>query len=465
MPAVPIYTLGMHLLDGFFRSPSVEPLFSDAAAVQAILDFEAALARAQARSGLISGSAASAIASSCRVDLFDLSSLAQAMPAAGNLAIPLLKQLNAIVGRSSPDALRYVHFGATSQDALDTGLVVQLRNAIRVIKNDLDDITAALVQLTETHRSTLLVARTWLQHALPTTFGYITAGWLDAFLQHRKRLEDQLENSLVLQFGGAAGTLAALGDRGTQIAKLLAEELALPLPRIPWHAQRERIAETATTLGLLSGTMAKISRDLSLYMQTEVGELSEPPSTGRGGSSTMPHKQNPVAAAAILASTSRVPALITTVLSGLAGEYQRSLGAWQSEWEVVPEIVRLTAGATHQLAALLPRLTVHSERMRANLDLTHGLIYAEAVSLALSEKLNRASAHRLVESACRCAQFEKRHLRAVLSEDADVTAILKAENIASLFEPANYLGSAGTFIDTVLAAAREQVPQEPSGKG
>ncbi len=465
MLAVPIYTLGMHLLDGFFRSPSVEPLFSDAAAVQAILDFEAALARAQARGGLISGSAAAAITSSCRADLFDLPSLAQAMPAAGNLAIPLLKQLNAIVGRNSPAALRYVHFGATSQDALDTGLVLQLRNAIRAIENDLNAITPALVQLTETHRNTLLVARTWLQHALPTTFGYITAGWLDAFLQHRKRLEDQLENSLVLQFGGAAGTLAALGDRGTQIAKLLAEELALPLPRIPWHAQRERIAETATTLGLLSGTMAKISRDLSLYMQTEVGELSEPPSTGRGGSSTMPHKQNPVASASILACASRVPALVSTVLSGLAGEYQRSLGAWQSEWEVVPEIVRLTAGGTNQLAALLPRLTVHSEKMRTNLDLTHGLIYGEAVSLALSEKLNRASAHKLVESACRSAQFEKRHLRAVLSEDPDVTAILKPENIASLFEPANYLGSAGTFIEAVLAAAREQLPQKPSGKG
>src|SRR6266851_2065074 len=176
----------MHLLDGFFRSPSVEPLFSDAAAVQAILDFEAALARAQARGGLISGSAAAAITSSCRADLFDLPSLAQAMPAAGNLAIPLLKQLNAIVGRNSPEALRYVHFGATSQDALDTGLVLQLRNAIRAIENDLNAITPALVQLTETHRNTLLVARTWLQHALPTTFGYITAGWLDEFLQQQQ---------------------------------------------------------------------------------------------------------------------------------------------------------------------------------------------------------------------------------------------------------------------------------------
>jgi 3-carboxy-cis,cis-muconate cycloisomerase len=455
----------MRLLDGFFRSPSVEPLFSDAAAVQSILDFEAALARAQARGGIISATVAAAISSSCRVELFDLPSLAQAMPSAGNLAIPLLKQLNTIVGRNSPDALRYVHFGATSQDALDTGLVLQLRAAIRSMEIDLETIVAALIDITEAHRNTLLVARTWLQHALPTTFGYIAAGWLDAFLQHRDRLQDQLENSLVLQFGGAAGTLAALGERGPQIARLLAEELAIPLPRIPWHAQRERIAATAATLGLLSGTMAKIARDLSLYMQTEVGELSEPPATGRGGSSTMPHKQNPVASAAILASASRVPALVGTALSAMSGEYQRSLGAWQSEWEVLPEIARLTAGGSHQLAALLPRLTVNAEKMRANLDLTQGLIYAEAVSLALSEKLNRASAHKLVESTCRRAQFEKRHLRAVLSEDAEVTAILSPENIASLFEPANCLGSAGTFIDAVLAAARSQLSQKLSVKG
>src|SRR6266581_3710497 len=455
----------MHLLDGFFRSPSVEPCFRDTATVQAILNFEAALARAHARAGIISADAAASITSSCRVELFDLASLAQAMPSAGNLAIPVLKQLNALVARHSPEASRYVHLGATSQDALDTGLVLQLRAAVLAIEKELDAILAALADLTHTHRRTLLVARTWLQHALPTTFGYITAGWLDAFLRHRERLEGLLERSLALQFGGAVGTLAALGDHGTQISKFLAEELALPLPRIPWHTQRERITETATTLGLLSGTMAKIARDLSLSMQTEVAELSEPPSTGRGGSSTMPHKQNPVASAAILASASRVPALVSTVLSGLAGEYQRSLGAWQSEWEVVPEIVRLTAGASHQLASWLPRLTVHTEKMRANLDLTHGLIYAEAVSLALSEKLNRASAHKLVESACRLAQFEKRHLRSVLSEDPDVSAILKPENIATLFEPANYLGSAGTFIDAVLAAARPQVTSTPSVKG
>jgi len=435
----------------------VEPLFTDTDAIQSILDFEAALARAQARAGLIPEQFGATIASSCRAELFDLPALAQAMPSAGNLAIPLLKQLTALVARTSPDASRHVHYGATSQDALDTGMVLQLRSATRVLQAELDKIVSSLAELTSTYRKTLLVARTWLQHALPTTFGFITAGWLDACLRHRERLNTLLEYSLVLQFGGAAGTLAALRDRGAQVAALLAEELAIPLPRLPWHAQRERIAEVATAYGLASGTFAKIARDLSLHMQTEVAELSEPTASGRGGSSTMPHKQNPVACAAILASTSRVPPLVAAILSGLSGEYHRSLGPWQSEWETLPEIVRLTAGASHQLSALLPRLAIHSDRMRANLELTHGLIYAEAVTLALSEKLNRASAHKLVEEACRRAQAERRHLREVLSANAEVTAILNAQSLAQLFEPANYLGSAETFIESVLSAANSQL--------
>jgi 3-carboxy-cis,cis-muconate cycloisomerase len=446
----------MQLLDGFFRSPTVEPFFTDGAAAQAILDFEAALARAQARAGLIPETLASTIASSCRAELFDLPTLAQAMPSAGNLAIPLLKQLTAIVARTSPEAARHVHYGATSQDALDTGLVLQLRSATRALHAELETIISSLTELTSAHRKTLLVARTWLQHALPTTFGFITAGWLDACLRHRERLNALFEQSLVLQFGGAAGTLAALRDRGTLVASLLAQELALPLPRIPWHAQRERVAEVATANGILSGTLAKIARDLSLHMQTEVAELSEPTATGRGGSSSMPHKQNPVACAAILASTSRVPPLVSAILSGLSGEYHRSLGPWQSEWETLPEVVRLTAGGSHQLAALLPRLVVHSDRMRTNLELTHGLIYAEAITLALSEKLNRASAHKLVENACRRAQSERRHLREILSADTEVTAILGLQSIAQLFEPANYLGSAEAFIETVLSAANSQ---------
>ena len=341
----------MQLLDGFFRSPAVEPFFTDAATIQSILDFEAALARAQARTGIVPLDSAAAISSSCQADLFDLAELAKSVPSAGNLAIPLIKQLTTIISRTSPAAARYVHLGATSQDALDTGLVLQLRSATRAIQSELNSIISALAGLTSTHRQTVIVARTWLQHALPTTFGFITAGWLDACLRQRGRLHNLMEQSLGLQFGGAAGTLASFHDRGVQLAAILAEELALPVPRLPWHSQRERIGEVATSYGLLSGTFAKIARDLSLHTQTEVGELAEPVATGRGGSSTMPHKQNPVASAAILAATSRVPPLVSTVLSGLSGEYQRSLGPWQSEWETVPEIVRLSAGASHRLAA------------------------------------------------------------------------------------------------------------------
>ena len=448
----------MRLLDGFFRSPSVEPLFSDTATVQAILDFEAALARAQAQAGIIPASTQAAIVAQCRAELFDLEALAQAMPSAGNLAIPLLKQLNALVGKSSPEAARYIHFGATSQDALDTALVLQLRAATRELLSDIEAIIAALAKLSSDHRATLLVARTWLQHALPTTFGYVTAGWLDAMLQHRARLQWLLANALVLQFGGAAGTLAALGSRGLSVTQHLAAELRLPQPRLPWHSSRERMGEVASALALLCGTLAKVARDLSLYMQTEVAELSEPPAAGRGGSSTMPHKQNPVATAAILASALRVPALASSVLSGMHGEFQRSVGRWQAEWELLPEIASLTAGAACQLAVLLPGIAVHKERMRANLELTNGLIYAEAISLALSEKLNRASAHKLVEAACRRAQSEGTHLREILSSDREVSSILDAAALKSLFEPANYLGSADVFIDSVLSAVEVHAP-------
>ena len=447
----------MQLLDGLFRSPAVEPFFTDAATVQSILNFEAALARAEARAGVIPEAAGATITAACRTELFDLAALARAVYPAGNLAIPLIKQLTAIVARSSPGSAGYIHFGATSQDALDTALVLQVRSATRSIQTELDRTITALTDLTSAHRKTFLVARTWLQHALPTTFSFITAGWLDACLRHRGPLQNLLDESLALQFGGAVGTLAALGDRGSQVASFLAEELALPLPRIPWHAQRERIAEVATTYGRLAGTYSKIARDLSLHMQPEFGELSEPVSPSRGGSSTMPHKQNPVACAAILAAASRVPPLVATILSALPGEFQRSLGAWQSEWETLPEIVRLAAGASHHLAELLPNLVIHPEKMLANLELTKGLIYAEAVTFALTSELNRAAAHKLVEDACRRAQSTRRHLREILSADPTVASILDAAALARLFEPANYLGSANHFIDQVLTAATSQI--------
>jgi 3-carboxy-cis,cis-muconate cycloisomerase len=444
----------MHLLDELFRSAEVESVFSDSAAVQSMLDFEAALAFAEARAGVFPSPAAQAISAKCRAGLMDLPALAHSAASSGNLAIPLVKQLTAAVAKENPEASRFVHWGATSQDVLDTALILQIRRALELSLASLDALADGLASLTAAHRRTFLPARTWMQHALPTTFGFIAAGWLDAILRHRARLLALQKNALVLQFGGAAGTLAALGARGPEVAKLLAEELHLALPEIPWHSHRDRLAEVATAYGLLAGSLAKIARDLSLHMQTEVQEIHEPAGEGRGGSSTLPHKRNPVSCAAILGATLRVPGLVSTMLVSMDHPQQRALGSWHAEWETLPEIIRLTAGALHHLAMLVPGLVIDAGKMRENLELTRGLIFAEAVSMVLSEKLGRQPAHERVEAACRRAQTEKRHLREVLSSDKELSALLTPADLDRLFDPANYLGSADQFIERVLAANR-----------
>ena len=286
------------MLGPLFRWDALEPLFSDRARLQGMLDFEAALARAEAATGMIPAQAAAAIAAKCKADLFDEGALARAAASAGNLAIPLVAQLGALVAKDDAEAARFVHWGATSQDAIDTGLVLQLRPALDRIGAELARLGDELARLAEVHRATPAVARTWMQQALPTTFGLKAAGWLDAVDRQRDRLAEVQRKALVLQFGGAVGTLAALGNAGLDVAAALAAELRLPLPDVPWHAHRDRLAGVAVTLGLCTGTLAKIARDLALSMQTEVGELLEPAAEGRGGSSTLPHKRNPVASAA-----------------------------------------------------------------------------------------------------------------------------------------------------------------------
>jgi 3-carboxy-cis,cis-muconate cycloisomerase len=456
----------MPLLDGLFHSPSVEPFFSDAACVQSMLDFEAALAFAEAQADLIPSSAATAITASCRAELIDLPLLAAAAPQSANLAIPLVKQLTALVAKQNPEAARFIHWGTTSQDAIDTGFILQIRRALSPTLSDLDSLCDALAKLAETHRSTPIAARTLLQQALPTSFGFIVAGWLDALLRHRNRLFALKNNSLVLQFGGAVGTLAALGENGLIVAKHLAEQLSLPLPTAPWHSHRDRIAEIATTFGLLSGSLAKIAHDLSLHMQTEVAELSEPSAPGRGGSSTMPQKQNPVACAAILAATASVPGLVSTILSAMPQDHQRGLGNWHAEAPTVTEIVRLSAGALHHLAAIAPNLQINATCMRENLERTHGLIYAEAVSIALAEKLGRAAAHQKVEAACAAATKSGRHLREVLSSQSELSALLSPVDLDLLFNPLNYVGSSSIFIDAILETANSrQQSQQVSAKG
>jgi 3-carboxy-cis,cis-muconate cycloisomerase len=454
----------MNLLDPLFRSQGVEKAFSNRATLQAMLDFEAALARAEARAGFIPTSAAPAIEAKCRAELYDMTVLARAAANAGNLAIPLVKQLTLLVAKKEKDAARYVHWGATSQDAIDTGRVLQLRQALTLISSELDLFAAVLSELVHKNRATLVVARTWMQQALPTTFGLKVAGWLDAIDRHRARLAETQERCLVLQFGGAVGTMAALGARGLDVAANLAKELQLPLPELPWHSHRDRMAEIATTFGLCCGTLGKIARDISLHTQTEVGEVFEPSADGRGGSSAMPHKRNPVTCAVVLSAAARVPPLVSTMLSAVVQEQERGLGGWHAEWETLPEIVRLTAGALHHLTTTVSELEIDPERMRQNLDLTHGLIFAEAVTMALAEKIPRSEAHELVDLACKRAQSSRRDLRSVLAQDAIIKTNLSEAELDRLFTPANYLGVADQFIDRVLASSTEHREQKKPRK-
>jgi 3-carboxy-cis,cis-muconate cycloisomerase len=421
-----------------------------------MLDFEAALARAETRAGFIPASAAPAIEAKCRAELYDMTVLARAAAQAGNLAIPLVKQLTVLVAQRDKDAARYVDWGATSQDAIDTGRVLQLRQALALISTELDLLAVVLGELVHKNRTTLVAARTWMQQALPTTFGLKVAGWLDAIDRHRARLSDTQERCLVLQFGGAVGTLAALGARGLEVAANLAKELQLPLPELPWHSHRDRMAEIATTLGLCMGTLGKIARDISLHAQTEVGEVFEPSADGRGGSSTMPHKRNPVTCAVVLSAAARVPPLLNTMLAALVQEQERGLGGWHAEWETLPDVVRLTAGALHHLTTTISELEIDPERMRQNLDVTHGLIFAEAVTMSLAEKMPRPEAQELVQQACKRAQSDRRDLRVILAEDAIVKSNLSDAELDRLFTPAKYLGVADQLIDRVLASSTMQ---------
>lgn len=454
----------MNLLDPLFRSQAVEKVFSNRATLQAMLDFEAALARAEARSGFIPASAAPAIEAKCRAELYDMTVLARSAVKSGNLAIPLVKQLTVLVAQKDKEAARYIHWGATSQDAIDTGRVLQLRQALTLVSTELDLFAVVLAEQVHKNRATLIAARTWMQQALPTTFGLKLAGWLDAIDRHRARLSETQARCLVLQFGGAVGTMAALGARGLDIAANLAKELQLPLPELPWHSHRDRLAEIATTLGLCMGTLGKIARDISLHTQTEVGEVFEPSAEGRGGSSTMPHKRNPVTCAIVLSAAVRVPPLVNTMLAALVQEHERGLGGWHAEWETLPDIVRLTSGALHHLTTTISEWEINPERMRENLDISRGLIFAEAVTMALAEKMPRSDAHELVQSACTRAKSSRRDLRSILAQDAIIKASLSGADLERLFAPSNYLGVADQFIDRVLASSTVQRDQKKNLK-
>ncbi|HEU0027685.1 MAG TPA: 3-carboxy-cis,cis-muconate cycloisomerase [Ktedonobacterales bacterium] len=442
------------LLDLLFSTESMRAVFSDHSRLQAMLAFERALARAEARSNVIPERAAKAIAERCRAESFDLDELARGAEQAGNLAIPVVRALTALVERDDAEAAQYVHWGATSQDVIDTGLTLQMRDGLDLIVADLARLAETYRRLADAHKSTLMVGRTWMQQAAPITFGLKIAGWLSAVRRDQERLRELRSRALALQLGGAVGSLAAFGEKGLEVAANVAKELELSAPDLPWHAHRDRMVEVATTLGLLIGTLGKVARDLSLMSQSEVAEASEPSAPGRGGSSTMPQKRNPVGAAVALAAAQRAPGLVATMLAAMPQEHERGLGGWQAEWDTIPEIFLLAAGALRRMVEVAEGLDVDAQRMRANLDVTQGLIFAESVSMALARRVGKQQAHHLVREATHRASAQHRHLRDALADDESITAHLSPDELDQLFDPRLAAGLSERLVERVLEERR-----------
>src|SRR6202045_2833545 len=335
-------------------------------------------------------------------------------------------------------------------------MMLTLRAAIDALLGDIDRGVAGFAKLARQHRNTAMAARTWLQHALPMPFGLKLAEYAAALHRSRVRLQRLRREAVMLQFGGAAGTLAALGDKGLLVAERLSRELALPLPDAPWHTHRDRIAEAASVLAIIAGTCGKIARDVSLLMQNDVAEAFEPAGEGRGGSSTMPHKRNPVAAATALAAATMAPNLAATIFAAQVQDHERSAGPWHAEWPTLPTLLLVTSGALAAIVDIAEGLEVDAVRMRANLDATGGLIMAEAVTFALAEKIGKSEAHHLMEAASKKAVAGKKHLRDVLAKDPKVSAHLSADKLTKLLEPMAYQGASQALIDRLLASFDEK---------
>jgi 3-carboxy-cis,cis-muconate cycloisomerase len=432
-----------------FSTPGMSAAFSPQAHLRGMLAFEAALARAEARAGVIPQEAAEVIAASCREELFDAAALFREAALAGTPAIPLVRMLTAQI---AGDAQKFVHWGATSQDAIDTALMLQMRDGLDLLIEGLLGVCAACAQLARQHRQTLMVGRTLLQQALPITFGLKAARWLALACRQVQTLRAHRQHTLALQLGGAAGTLAALGDRGPQVLDLLAEELGLPAPDLPWHTERDRVAEIAASLGVVAGAMEKIAGDVALLAQTEVGEVSEGDAPGKGGSSAMPQKHNPVDATSARAAARLAIGVVPVILSAMAQEHERAAGAWQAEWAAVPNLFCFTAGAVERVRDAVSGLQIDAARMHANLDLTGGLIMAEALTMALAPHLGRPEAQRIVRAACEQAARSGAPLRQIALAQPQVRAILAPEELDRALDPATYLGSADLFISRALEA-------------
>jgi 3-carboxy-cis,cis-muconate cycloisomerase len=436
------------IFGALYGTDEIRVLFADRTHLQFMLDVEAALARAEAKLGLVPGTAADSITRAARVENLRLDYIADSTRRVGYPVVAIVKELSRAAG---VEAARFIHLGATTQDILDTAIVLQLREVFAILRRDLTALARSLAARAVRYRDTPMAGRTHLQHAVPITFGLKCAVWASPLISHLERLDQAARRILVVQVGGAAGTLAALGTNGSAVAEALARELALGVPPIPWHAQRDGFAEMSTILGLICGSLSKFALDVTLMMQTEVAEISEPHEDGRGGSTTMPQKRNPIASEYILAATRAVHALVPVMLGAMTSDHERSTGPWQAESLALPQCVALTAGALSRARSIADGMTVDVERMRRNLDLTSGLIMAEAVTTAIVPALGRAAANTVVARACNRAIEKRIPLAAVLRDDPELRPLLSDAEIDRLTDPTAYLGSAGAFVDKVVA--------------
>ncbi|MDO3663101.1 3-carboxy-cis,cis-muconate cycloisomerase [Acinetobacter higginsii] len=444
------------LYASLFYQSEVTTIFSDQALLKYMIQAEVTLAKAQAQVKVIPDSAASIIeqVGQNAVAQIDLDALATAAGLAGNVAIPLVKQFTALVKQQDEDASRYVHWGATSQDIIDTATILQCRDALVLIEKQLHQAYQICLKQAQQYRDQVMIGRTWLQQALPITLGHKFARWAAALKRDLDRLQAMKTRVLTAQLGGAAGSLASLQDQGSAVVEVFAAQLKLTAPECTWHGERDRMVEIASTLALIVGNVGKMAKDWSLLMQTEIAEVFEPVAKGRGGSSTMPHKRNPVAAASILAAANRVPALMASVYQSMVQEHERALGAWHAEWLAIPEIFQLCAGALERSCDVLEHMQVNAEAMQRNLECTQGLIMAEAVMMALAPKIGRLNAHHLVEQACQQAVAQQQHLKIILSAMDEVNTHFNDQALDELFQPATYLGNIQAQIDAVLQAEK-----------
>ncbi len=439
------------LFDGVLARGAVRDAVSDRAWLQAMLDVEAALARAQSTVGLSDPAAAASIARACRAENFDIAAIGLEATDSGNPVVPLVRALREVV--DDPAAADLVHVGATSQDVLDSAAMLVARRALEPLLGDLAAAADAAAAMAAAHRDTLMAGRTLLQHALPITFGFKAAGWTVALDETVGRLDAVRSTRLAVQLGGAAGTLASLGDEGLSVLRAFAEELGLAEPAIAWHTERTRIGDLAGALGVAAGAIGKVARDVVLMAQTEVAEVREG-MPGRGGSSTLPHKRNPVAAVAAIAGAERAPALVATLLAAMIQEHERAAGSWHAEWKALAELLEAVGSAAAWIRDCLEHLEVDAERMRANLELTGGLLLAERIVSALTPAIGRRAADDLVTAAAEETTSGKRSFEETLLDRPDVVEHLGPVEVARLFDPAGYLGSASEFVDRALDRRR-----------